>query len=133
MSPTIGFPLFLVITLAFLGGVVATGYAAHRRRHIPLVVCSVISLGITIFFAERLGHLFDLKATGWIYPFHLALAKTTTLSYLLPVVFGSLTIREPTWLLWHRRVAYLVLFLTVITAATGAWMLCIAERLPGVS
>ena len=130
MSPTVGFPLFLAITLLFLVAVVATGYAAKRTRHIPLVVCAVASLGVTIFFAERLGHLFYLKATGWIYPFHLALAKTTTLAYLLPVAFGIATIRNPRNLLWHRRVAYLVLLLTILTAITGTWMLLHADRLP---
>ncbi len=130
MSPGVGFVLFLAVTLAFLGGVVATGWAAHRRAHVPLVACAVVSLGVTIWFAEQLGERYDLEAAGWITPLHLTLAKLTTVLYLAPLVLGPLVIKDPTWLPWHRRAAYLVLALTVLTAATGTWMILASERLP---
>jgi len=133
MTPGVGFVTFLGITLAFLGGVVATGYAANRRVHIPLVVCAVLSLGTTIWFAEQLGELYDLEASGWVYPVHLFFAKLTTACYLLPVVTGIATLRKPERLLWHRRVAYLVLLLTVITAVTGTWMVLASDPLPAVA
>jgi len=130
MTATQGFLVFLAITLALLGGVVHTGFRAQRRKHLPLVAGAVVALGVTIYYAERLGELYDLEAAGMIYPIHLFLAKSTTLSYLLPLIFGPLTIRDRKWLKVHRRIAFLVLFLTVVTAATGTVMVFMAERLP---
>lgn len=127
MNPTHGFLVFLVVTLACLAGVVCTGYAAKRTRHVPLVVCAVASLGVTIYYAEQLGEIYDLKGTGWIYPFHLSLAKLTTLGYLLPIGLGILTTRVPVRLVWHRRAAWTILILTALTAATGSWMVLRAE------
>ena len=124
-----GFVLFLIITLAFLGGVVFTGYRARRKLHLTLVGFAVASLGITIYFAERLGELYDLEASGLIYPVHLFFAKTTTLAYLLPVISGICTIRNPVRKNLHRRIAFLVLGLTVITAVTGTWMVLASEPL----
>lgn len=130
MSPGVGFLVFLGVTLVLLGGVVATGYAAKRKQHLTLVFFAVTSLLTTIYFAEKLGTLYDLESAGWIYPVHLAFAKTTTVAYLAPIVLGWITMRRPTMLLWHRRAAFTVLFLTVCTAATGAWMLLAADKLP---
>ena len=125
----VGFIGFLAITLAFLGGVVLTGFRAKRRVHLTLVVFAVISLGITIYFAERLGELYDLESAGAIYPVHLFFAKTTTLAYLLPVLSGLATIRNPIRKNLHRRIAFGVLGLTVVTAATGSWMVIVADPL----
>ena len=124
-----GFVLFLAITLVFLGGVVFTGFKARRRAHIPLVFCAVVSLGITIYYAEQLGTLYDLESAGSVYPIHLFFAKTTTASYLVPLILGPLTIRDRKWLDLHRRVAFVVLFLTVVTAATGTAMVFMADKL----
>ncbi len=129
LEPTLGFLLFLVITLAFLGGVVFTGFRAKRPIHLTLVVFAVLSLGITIYFAERLGELYDLETAGMIYPVHLFFAKTTTAAYLLPVLSGIATIRNPVRKNLHRRIAFLILALTVVTAVTGTWMVMVSERL----
>ena len=129
ISIPLGFLLFLAITLAFLGAVVYTGFKARRRQHIPLVICAVISLGITIYYAEQLGTLYDLESSGRIYPIHLFLAKTTTACYLLPVIFGVLTIRDRKWLKLHRKVAFFVLLMTVLTAATGSAMVYLSDKL----
>ena len=77
MSPTLGFILFLAVTLALLGGVVVTGLQARRATHVKFVIAAVASLGVTIYFAERLGELYDLASAGRITPIHLFLAKTT--------------------------------------------------------
>jgi F0F1-type ATP synthase membrane subunit c/vacuolar-type H+-ATPase subunit K len=127
MSPFVGFLAFLVVTLAFLGGAVATGFAAKRRVHLPLVAGAVASLLTTIWFAEKLGHAYDLESAGRIYPVHLFLAKATTLLYLLPIASGVATIRNPRVRPWHRRIAFLVIALTVVTAVTGTWMLLAAD------
>ena len=129
MSPGAGFVTFLLLTLVVLGGVVATGRRARRRAHLSLVATAVTCLAVTIYFAERLGHLYDLEAAGAIYPVHLFFAKLTTVAYLLPLATGIWTTRDPRRLRWHRPVAYLVLGLTVVAAVTGAWMLFAAERL----
>jgi hypothetical protein len=131
MTPGVGFVSFLVVTLAFLGGVVASGRAANRKLHFPLVAGAVLSLGVTIYYAEKLGELYNLDAAGSITPIHLMIAKITTVAYLFPLVLGPITVKKPEWLTWHRRAAYLVLALTVLAAATGMTMILLAERLPG--
>lgn len=130
MSPERGFVGFLLLTLALLAAVVSTGLRARRRWHLSFVGATVVALGITIFFAERMGHHYDLASAGRITPVHLWLAKLTTLAYLGPVVTGWRTLRDPTWRPRHRKVAFAVLTLTVATAVTGTWMLLAAERLP---
>lgn len=129
MSPATGFVVFLVVTVLLLAGVTATGLLARRRAHLTLVACAVTSLGVTIYFAERLGTLYDLEAAGWITPFHLTLAKVTTVAYLLPIVTGLRLLKDPTRRPLHRRVAFLVLGLTLLTAGTGTWMILAAEPL----
>ena len=129
MSPATGLLAFLALTLALLGTVVWTGLRKRRRTHLTLVLAALGSLTTTIVFAERLGRLYDLEAAGAIYPLHLLIAKLTTAAYLLPVVTGLLTIRRQERIRWHRRCAFLVLGLTVLTAITGSWMLLAAERL----
>ena len=122
MTPPVGFVLFLAVTLALLGAVVATGLRGKRRPHLIFVTLSIASLLTTIYFAEKLGELYDLEAAGMITPVHLAIAKVATVSYLFPIVTG---VR-----LWfgkgNRRLhfwsAMSVLALTVVTALTGTWM-----------
>ena len=129
MTPTLGFPLFLGITLLLLGCTVVTGLRAKRKRHLCFVVLSVTSLGVTIYFAEKLGELYDLESAGRITPVHLFIAKVATLAYLLPIFTG---IR-----LWfghgsrrvHFWIAIAVLLLTVVTAITGTWMVLASDRL----
>jgi len=132
MTPLVGFLCFLLLTVALLGGVVLTGRAKRRRVHVPLVAATLVSLGTTIFFAERVGRLFDLDSAGVITPIHLALAKLTTFAYLLPLVTGIWTTRRPAMFRWHRRFAYAVVALTLATAATGTWMLLGARRMPAL-
>jgi predicted permease len=129
VSPAIGFLLFLGITLAGLGGAVVTGRAARRKVHFRWVSTAVVGLGVTIYYAERLGELYDLEAAGWIYPFHLLLAKVTTGAYFVVIGSGIATIRSAARRKTHGRIAYSVLFLTVMTAVTGTWMILAAERL----
>jgi hypothetical protein len=129
LSPSAGFTVFLAVTLAFLGLTAATGLRAQRRRHIPLAVASIVSLGVTIWFAKALGKQYDLAAAGAITPIHLTLAKVATAMYLLPIGSGVCTIFFPRARRWHRRFAFLVLALTVLTAITGTLMLALAPRI----
>ena len=129
MPPGAALLLFLVLTVVLLVGVVLTGLRARRRLHLPLVAATLVSLGATIFFAERLGKLYDLETAGPIYGVHLFLAKTTVLAYLLPIATGVWTIRDGSRRRLHRRVAFAVLALTVVTLVTGIWMVLASERL----
>jgi hypothetical protein len=129
MSPERGFVVFLALTLALLGLVVATGLRAVRRVHLTAVALAVASLGTTIFFAERMGDHYDLAAAGTITPVHLTIAKLTTLAYLAPLVTGILTTRDARWRARHRVCAFTVLGLTVATAVTGTWMVLAAPRI----
>ena len=130
MTPGVGFVVFLFITLGFLGSVVVTGLKAQRKRHIRLVVGAVLSLGITIYYAERLGESYDIESAGIITPIHLTLAKVTVVAYLLPVITGWRTIKNPANRSLHGKIAYTVLALTVLTAVTGVLMILLADRLP---
>ena len=127
MSPAYGFVLFLFVTLAFLGAVVVTGRQGRRRIHIGLVACALAGLGTTIYFAERLGEIYDVRTAGVITPIHLTLAKVTVLAYLLPIVTGVLTWRNIAWKPLHAKFAYTVLTLTVLTAVTGSVMLALSD------
>ena len=129
MSTLTAFIAFLVLTVVLLVGVVATGLRARRRIHIPLVVLTVLSLAGTIWFAEKLGKLYDLDAAGRIKDVHLFLAKVTTAAYLLPITTGVMTVRRARFRRLHRRVAFTVLALTVVTLVTGTWMVLAAEPL----
>jgi len=126
----IGFVAFLVVTLALLAGAILAGRRARRRRHLSLVAATFASLGATIYFAERLGEQFDLESAGWLYPFHLAVAKTAVLLYVLPVATGIATLRQARWRRWHARAAWAVVSFTVATAVSGTAMLLAARPLP---
>jgi hypothetical protein len=117
------FTLFFVLTLAALGAAVVTGFKARRNLHITSVASAVLLLGATIYFALELGKIYDLESAGVITPIHLTLAKVTTAAYLLPVVAGLRTIYRPASRSLHRRLAYLALTMTVITAITGTIMI----------
>lgn len=129
MNPTYGFLGFLALTLAALAVTVVSGHRAKLRVHLPFVALSVAFLGTTIYFAERLGELYDLESAGLIMPVHLALAKIATGSYLLPVVTGIMTLRNRRHRRLHLLAAIVVLVFTVAAAATGAWMVFAAEPL----
>jgi len=127
-----GFLAGLVATVALLVGVIVSGVREARRAHIPLVLLFFASLALTIFYAERMGRALDLEAAGWITPVHLALAKGTTLAYVLPVVSGFLALSSERWKVRHKVLAWLLVALTVLTVATGAWMTLAAPPLePG--
>ena len=129
MSPDYGFPLFLVLTVLLLGGVVATGLRGVLPLHLALVALALVSLGVTIFFAKRLGELYDLESAGWITPVHLTVAKLTTAAYLLPITTGVLTLRNRRHRRVHFRCAMAVLAMTLVTTGLGLWMILAAERL----
>jgi len=129
MFPAVGFLLFLVITLVFLSVAVVTGLKASRKRHFVAVAGAVISLLITIYWAERLGTLYDLDEAGFMTPLHLTVAKATSVAYLLPVITGLRTIKNSEGRKFHGRIAFGVLILTVFTAVTGVLMVLMSEPL----
>ncbi|MFT5289507.1 MAG: hypothetical protein ACI8QS_001513 [Planctomycetota bacterium] len=130
MNPEIGFPAFLVLTVVLLAGVAITGLKAKRKIHLRLVALALLSLAVTIFYAERLGKVFDLSTAGRITPIHLFIAKVTTLGYLAPLLTGFKTLRDPSWRKKHRICAFTIMGLTLLTAATGAMMIMGSERFP---
>jgi hypothetical protein len=129
MNPALGFAVALGVTLVLLGFTVATGLRARRRWHIPLAVLSVASLVVTIVFAKELGKHYDFESAGLVSPIHHVMARVTAGAYLLPITTGLWTIFRPVARRWHRRVAFLVLALTVLTAITGTMMILLAERI----
>ena len=131
MTATQGFIGFLVLTVGLLALVVLTGLKAKRKRHLTLVLFTVVSLAITIYWAEQLGEEYDLETAGVITPIHLWMAKFTVTAYLLPVVTGLMTIKNPKRRKLHGKVAFLVLAMTLATFATGLWMILASEPLAG--
>jgi hypothetical protein len=129
LTPTIGFLASLALTLVFLGCAVVTGYKAKRKWHLSSVASAVLMLVATIYYALELGELYDLESAGVITPIHLTMAKVNTAAYLLPVVTGIRTLKNPKGRKLHGRVAWAVLILTVFTAATGGLMLLWATPL----
>ena len=129
MTPVAGFLTFLAVTLAFLGAAVVSGYQAKRKVHLPCVALAVVSLLVTIYYAEQLGEQYDLETAGLMTPVHLFLAKTTTLAYLAPVVTGIRTLRNAGGRKLYGRVAWIVLLMTVITAGTGTAMVLMSDPL----
>lgn len=129
MSAGVGFLLFLGVTLCCLTVAVITGRAARRKIHLRVVTLTVISLAVTIYYAEQLGKLYDLEAAGWIYPFHLLIAKVTASSYLVVVASGFATLKNTARRKTHSAIAYSVISLTVLTAITGTWMILAATPL----
>lgn len=129
MNPEIGFVAALATTVALLVGGAVTGRRRIMRLHIPFVLSAVASLGVAIWFALKVGTLYDLEAAGRITPIHLGLAKVTTLLYVWPLSTGPLAYRGkiPLWI--HRAGAWTALILTVVATITGIWMLALAERL----
>lgn len=123
IDPSIGFAGSLILTLLFLGLAVNTGLQAKRAKHFFAVGASVLMLVATIYFALGLGELYDLEAAGWITPVHMKMARVNTAAYLLPVATGIATLRNPRRRKLHGRVAFLILFFTICTAATGTLML----------
>lgn len=136
MHPATGFPLFLGLTVGLLIADVVTGRRGALRTHLSCVALTFVCLGVTIYFAEGLGELYDLEAAGAITPVHLTLAKLTTAAYLLMVVTGVRTLRDRSRRRAHRLAAVVVLTMTVVTAVTGAAMLARSPRIepgqPGV-
>ena len=122
MTPIFGFIFFLIITLILLGFTVWSGLRAIRKVHICCVVSAVLSLGVTIYFAEQLGRQLDLDRAGWIKPVHLVIAKLATAAYLAPIVTGVRLLSDPRRIGTHRIAAYGTLGLTILTAITGCWM-----------
>ena len=130
MTPTIGFIGSLVLTLVCLGVAVVTGYKAKRKVHLSSVTGAVILLVLTIYYAIELGELYDLHYDSMITIVHLNVAKVNTAAYLLPVITGLRTLKDPAGRKLHGRVAWSVLILTVFTAVTGCIMLLRADLLP---
>ena len=126
-------PLVFLVTLSLTGillfAVVITGQRAQRKLHIPLVALTLASLTVTIVFAKKLGELYDIHSAGWITPLHLGIAKATAVAFLLPLITGIGTLRKPTWRPWHRRMAFLVIGLTLASIGTGAWMILVSPAL----
>jgi hypothetical protein len=121
------FTLFFALTVIALGCAVANGFRARRTAHVASVASAFLLLGVTIYFALELGEEYDLESAGVITPIHLTLAKVTTAAYLLPVAAGLRTIYKPATRALHRRLAFVALLLTVITAITGTIMILMAE------
>ena len=132
MSPILGFAISFGLTLALLGAVVVTGKKAIVKVHIVCVVLTLGSLAWTIYEAFQLGKIYDIQSAGMITNIHLNLAKLTTFAYVLPLVTGVCTLFNRKHRALHKKFAYIVLALTVVTAVTGVTMILLSNPMgPG--
>ncbi len=129
MGPVAGFLTALLVTVAFLVGAALTGRLRRIRAHVAMVLGSVVSLGVAIYFALSVGEIYDLEAAGTITPIHLGLARLTTAAYLWPLITGPLAARGKVPRRAHHVGAYVALGLTVAATVTGVMMLMGAEPL----
>ncbi|MDG1049619.1 MAG: hypothetical protein P8M11_05620 [Planctomycetota bacterium] len=123
MGPVAGFVVALLVTVAFLVGAMVTGRLRRIRAHVLMVLGSVGSLGVAIYFALSVGEVYDLEAAGVITPIHLGLARITTVAYLWPLLTGPLAARGKVPSRAHHVGAYVALGLTVAATVTGVMML----------
>lgn len=129
MTAGAGFVLMLLCTVATLSAAVFMGVTGRLRIHVPLVLVTVVFLGLTIWRALALGAAYDLAKTGAIYPVHRLMARVTTLALLLPVGAGVAAMLNRSRKTLHRRLALLALVLIAITTITGVIMMWRAQPL----
>jgi hypothetical protein len=130
MSTGTSFIVLLLCTVASLGAAVFMGITRRVRVHIPLVLLTLVFLGLTIWQALALGARYDLEGTGAIYPVHRLIARVTTFSLLLPLGAGVAALLNRSRETLHRRLAWIALALVVVTAITGVVLIWRAEPLP---
>lgn len=129
MAPGVSFTILLSCTVAALVGAVFAGTKGRLRLHIPLVVLTVVLLGLTVWQARELGELYDLEGSGMIYPVHRFVARLTAFALVLPVVAGVATLIDRSRETFHRRLAWLALALIATTAVTGVILMLRAAPL----
>lgn len=129
MTPEAGFLTALLVTVGLLVGAAITGRKRIIHHHVKFVAGAVLSLGVAIYFALKVGERYDLEAAGWITPFHKALAKITTATYLWPLITGPMVRSGRVKARVHRVGAWLALGLTVASTVTGIVMLMRATPL----
>ena len=127
MTASVGFTSFLILTSFCIALVVLTGVRGRRKSHFSLVACLLVLLGMTVFYAEKLGEEYNLETAGMITPIHLTLAKATVLSYLLPLISGFMTLRDIRKKALHFKLAMFVIAMTTVTFVTGLMMILSAE------
>lgn len=111
----------LAVTVLTLAAALVLAHRHHVRGHIGAVVAFVLSLLVTLLFAEALGQRFDFAETPR--NIHLALAVATAGFLLAPLVTGVQHWRGRMTRRMHSRLAVAFLALTVSSVATGVWML----------
>ena len=62
MGPVAGFIAALLVTVGFLVGAALTGRFRRIRAHVLMVLGSVVSLGVAIYYALSVGDVYDLEA-----------------------------------------------------------------------
>ncbi|HTF87109.1 MAG TPA: hypothetical protein VK843_01785 [Planctomycetota bacterium] len=130
MPPLVAFCTAVGFTVAFLTVVVITGLRGRITVHIPCVIATFLSLATTIYFAIKLGTVYDLSTAGVITPIHRTIAILATVSYVLPVITGIRTLMSSVHRRAHFWSAMIVLTLTAAASITGTLMLLWSDKFP---
>jgi uncharacterized membrane protein len=120
MSIVVWFWLSFVLTVATMGGALASGLARNRRHHLWLGPVAIVCLAVAIYFAEQLG-------AARVFPpdemrIHLWFAKAGGLLALPVVVTGLLLLRMPRLRRLHRYCVYLFVVAVLAATGTGIWV-----------
>jgi hypothetical protein len=121
----------LAATVAALAAVVWSGATRRRSLHYGLVVVLFASLGVSIYFAERVGATLAFEgAAGVVHGVHMVAVAATFLCCPLVLWSGWQLARRPTGAVAernrHRKLAVVFVTLVLITSVLGTAMTVMA-------
>lgn len=128
-SDTVLFWVFFALTLAGLGTALWMGLRRRRRAHLRFAPVALVLLGVTIFFAERMGRARVFPAEQM--RIHLWFAKSAAL-LVLPVLASGIVLARrpgpaPRARRAHRVCVALFLLAAVVATGTGIWVFSLSR------
>jgi hypothetical protein len=123
MSDDALFSAFLAslgVTVVILVTAIVLARQHKVRAHIGAVAGFVVSLLVTLAFAEWLGQRFDFESTPRA--IHLTFAFSTSAALVAPLVTGFRRWRGTGSLEVHRRCVMVFVALVACAVGTGVWM-----------
>ncbi len=128
MFETIGFLVFLTLTVVALAATVVSGVRRQRRAHLRRAIGTVVLMVVTIVFAFLLGDVREFPAAEM--EIHKIFSRTS--AYMVPpvAITGCLLLRQPGWRWPHRACVGGFLVGVLGAAVTGVWVLALSTPLP---
>ena len=121
MFETIGFLLFLALTVVALILTVRSGLTRQRQQHLRRAITMIVLLAITIYFAFRLGGVRNFPDAEMA--IHKIFSRTAAYMVIPLVATGWMLWRRPGWRTAHRLCIGVFLSAVLGAAVTGVWVL----------